>query len=101
MQKLWEEREKALKKNTRLNARNTHSVPHGGLFEYCLSPHYFLEIILYFLFALFYQLSIPMLLCFLFVTLNQTIAALSNQNWYRKHFREYSSSRKALIPYIL
>uniref|UniRef100_A0A8R1XMH2 Polyprenal reductase n=1 Tax=Onchocerca volvulus TaxID=6282 RepID=A0A8R1XMH2_ONCVO len=90
-----------LDKKTELNARNMHLLPYGGLFEYCLSPHYFLEIILYFLFVLFYQLSTPMLLCFLFVILNQTIAALSNQSWYRKHFREYSCNRKALIPYIL
>ncbi|KAM3718808.1 Polyprenol reductase [Dirofilaria immitis] len=84
-----------------LNAQNTHAVPHGGLFEYCLSPHYFLEIILYSLFTLIYQLSTPMLLCFLFVIINQTIAALLNQSWYRRHFRLYSDNRKALIPYIL
>ncbi|KAL3993890.1 3-oxo-5-alpha-steroid 4-dehydrogenase family protein [Acanthocheilonema viteae] len=84
-----------------LNANNVHAVPHGGLFEYCLSPHYFLEIVIYLLFALIYQLSIPMLLCFLFVTVNQTIAALLNQSWYRRHFHEYLSNQKALIPYIL
>ncbi|CAG9532407.1 unnamed protein product [Cercopithifilaria johnstoni] len=80
-----------------LSANNVYVVPHGGLFEYCLSPHYFLEIIIYFLFALIYQLSIPMLLCFLFVTVNQTIAALLNQSWYRRHFREHPT-QKALIP---
>uniref|UniRef100_A0A0R3RTN9 Polyprenal reductase n=1 Tax=Elaeophora elaphi TaxID=1147741 RepID=A0A0R3RTN9_9BILA len=84
-----------------LNANNVHVAPRGGLFEYCLSPHYLFEIIIYFLFALVYQLSIPMLLCFLFVTVNQTIAALLNQKWYQRHFRAYSSSRKALIPYVL
>ncbi|VDK77930.1 unnamed protein product [Litomosoides sigmodontis] len=84
-----------------LNANNVHAMPHGGLFEYCLSPHYFLEIIIYLLLALIYQLSTPMLLCFLFVTVNQTVAALLNQSWYRRHFPAHLSNRKALIPYIL
>ncbi|EJD74552.1 hypothetical protein LOAG_18143 [Loa loa] len=84
-----------------LNAKNVHTVPYGGLFEYCSSPHYFLEIILYFLFTLIYQLSVPMLLCFLFVITNQTIAALLNHKWYQKHFHAYAESRKAFIPYIL
>ncbi|KAK6103613.1 3-oxo-5-alpha-steroid 4-dehydrogenase family protein [Brugia pahangi] len=69
-----------LRLNSGVNA-NTYTMPNGGLFEHCLSPHYLLEIILYFLFALIYHLSTPMLLCFLFVTINQTIAALLNQNW--------------------
>ncbi|VDN86385.1 unnamed protein product [Brugia pahangi] len=76
-------------------------MPNGGLFEHCLSPHYLLEIILYFLFALIYHLSTPMLLCFLFVTINQTIAALLNQNWYKRHFHKFFNNQKALIPYLL
>ncbi|VIO93657.1 Uncharacterized protein BM_BM1683 [Brugia malayi] len=89
-----------LRLNSGVNA-NTYAIPNGGLFEHCLSPHYLLEIILYFLFALIYHLSTPMLLCFLFVTINQTIAALLNQNWYKRHFHKFFNNQKALIPYIL
>uniref|UniRef100_A0A1I8EMF5 Polyprenal reductase n=2 Tax=Wuchereria bancrofti TaxID=6293 RepID=A0A1I8EMF5_WUCBA len=90
-----------LRLNSGVNANNAYAIPSGGLFEHCLSPHYLLEIILYFLFALIYQLSTPMLLCFLFVTINQTIAALLNQNWYKRHFHKFFNNQKALIPYIL
>ncbi|VDM96952.1 unnamed protein product [Thelazia callipaeda] len=47
------------------------------------------------------RLSAPMLLCFTFVVLNQTITAFWNRNWYQKHFRGSDTNRKALIPYIL
>jgi 3-oxo-5-alpha-steroid 4-dehydrogenase 1 len=75
-------------------------VPHGWLFEYISCPHYFGEIIEWGGWALM-TWSLPGLAFFIFTFANLFPRAISSHYWYKMHFQDYPSGRKAIIPFIL
>jgi 3-oxo-5-alpha-steroid 4-dehydrogenase 1 len=75
-------------------------VPHGWLFNYISSPHYFGEIIEWGGWALM-TFSLPGLAFFLFTFANLFPRAISSHQWYKKNFPEYPSGRKAIIPFLV
>jgi len=84
------------------NRPNQHSIPRGDLFEYVSSPHYLCEVIIYTVFMLIVgPTHRTMLLVWLWVLVNQTVAAWMSHSWYRNKFKEYPANRKAICPYIL
>lgn len=79
-----------------------HSIPRGGMFNILSCPHYFAEILIYLSLSLIFggQSSTWWMVC-CFVTTNQIIVGLFNHHWYHQKFKDYPSSRKAVLPYVL
>ena len=76
-----------------------YSIPHGGLFNYVSSPHYFGEIIEWIGWAILtWSWAGLAFACYTFA--NLAPRALSHHKWYRNQFSEYPKNRKALIPYL-
>lgn len=77
-------------------------IPRGGLFDLVACPHFLAEIVVYFSFCCaFGVVGNPMLLSlFVFVLVNQVLAAKLNYDWYCKNFPDYGKDRCAIFPYI-
>lgn len=75
-------------------------IPQGWLFRYISSPHYFGEIIEWGGWAVM-TWSLPGLAFFIFTFANIFPRAISSHKWYKEHFSDYPTDRKAVIPYIL
>jgi hypothetical protein len=75
-------------------------IPHGWLFEYVSCPHYTGEIIEWGGWAIM-TWSLPGLAFFAFTFANLFPRAISSHKWYKAHFTDYPSDRKALIPFII
>jgi len=90
--------EKLLK--LRKNSGTGYSIPHGRLYKYISCPNFFGEIIEWAGFALM-TWCLPTLTFFLWTFVNLVPRALSHHKWYKSHFKDYPSSRKAIIPFIL
>jgi len=84
----------------RMESPSEYIVPHGWLFNYISSPHYFGEIIEWGGWALM-TWSLPGLAFFLFTFANLFPRAISSHQWYKKNFPEYPSGRKAIIPFVI
>ena len=87
-------------RNLRNDGINEYVVPSGWLFEYISCPHYFGEIVEWAGWAVL-TWSIPGLAFFVFTFANLFPRAISTHKWYRLNFRDYPSSRKAIIPFII
>ncbi len=79
---------------------NGYQIPRGGLFEKISCPNLFGEILEWSGYALLCW-SLPALSFFIWTFCNLAPRALSHHRWYRNHFPEYPSERKAVLPYIL
>lgn len=91
---------KLRKKTTRSKGESKYSIPHGGLFEYISCPNYFSETMEWAGFAVASNSSIP---AFIFVAAtmsNLFPRAIRTHEWYKKEFRNYPKSRKAVIPLV-
>jgi protein-S-isoprenylcysteine O-methyltransferase Ste14 len=86
----------SLKKNN----SEEYVIPRGWLFNYISSPHYFGEIIEWAGWAIM-TWSLPGLAFSVFTFANLFPRAIASHIWYKKHFPEYPSSRKAIIPFII
>lgn len=86
----------SLKKNN----SEEYVIPRGWLFNYISSPHYFGEIIEWAGWAIM-TWSLPGLAFSVFTFANLFPRAIASHLWYKKHFPEYPSSRKAIIPFII
>ena len=75
-------------------------IPHGWLFNFISSPHYFGEIIEWAGWAIM-TWSLPGLAFSVFTFANLFPRAIASHIWYKKHFPEYPRSRKAIIPFII
>jgi steroid 5-alpha reductase family enzyme len=84
----------------RKNSPEEYVIPTGWLFNYISSPHYFGEIIEWAGWALM-TWSLPGLAFSVFTFANLFPRAVSSHQWYKSHFPEYPSVRKAIIPFIL
>lgn len=84
----------------RKDGEKGYSIPHGGLFEFVVCPHYLFEIIDFVGLAFISQTS------FGFCTVTMIFLyllgrSLSTRTWYVKKFEGFPSHRKALIPYLI
>jgi 3-oxo-5-alpha-steroid 4-dehydrogenase 1 len=75
-------------------------IPHGWLFNFISSPHYFGEIIEWAGWAMM-TWSLPGLAFSVFTFANLFPRAIASHRWYKSHFTEYPSGRKAIIPFII
>lgn len=78
-------------------------LPHGGLFNIVACPHFLAEVTIYFSFCCVYGLvGNPVLLSmFVFVLVNQTIAAKMTYQWYCRNFPGYERDKYAIFPFIV
>uniref|UniRef100_A0A1Q3F433 Polyprenal reductase n=1 Tax=Culex tarsalis TaxID=7177 RepID=A0A1Q3F433_CULTA len=78
-----------------------HSVPRGGYFELVSSPHMLFEVVMYVaLYGLTWR-NTSSLYVLGWVISNQMMNAWLTHQWYRENFKEYPTTRRALIPYLL
>jgi 3-oxo-5-alpha-steroid 4-dehydrogenase 1 len=94
--KISDEKLRRLRKESPLE----YVIPKGWLFKYISSPHYFGEIIEWGGWAVM-TWSLPGLAFFIFTFANIFPRAISSHKWYKEHFSDYPTDRKAVIPYIL
>jgi len=77
-----------------------YKIPRGFLFEYVSCPNHLGELIQWGGFALM-AWNCPATTFFLWTAANLIPRSLNHHQWYRDHFPEYPSKRKALIPWVL
>lgn len=87
-------------RHLRQNNPDGYVIPRGWLFEYVSCPHYFGEIIEWTGWALL-TWSVSGLAFAVFTFANLFPRAVSSHKWYRQHFADYPSSRKAVIPFLI
>lgn len=87
-------------RSLRNNNHEEYVIPHGWLFNYISSPHYFGEVIEWAGWALM-TWSLPGLAFSVFTFANLFPRAVASHQWYKSHFQEYPSERKAIIPFII
>ncbi|XP_055626159.1 polyprenol reductase [Toxorhynchites rutilus septentrionalis] len=78
-----------------------HSVPKGGYFELVSSPHMFFEIVMYTALYAIIARNTSAAYVLVWVISNQTMNSWLTHQWYRENFKDYPSTRRALIPYVL
>lgn len=74
-------------------------IPRGGLFKYVSNPHYFGEILEWTGWAIL-TWSLPGLAFAFYTFANLAPRGISHHKWYKEHFEDYPSERKALIPFV-
>ncbi len=77
-----------------------YKIPRGFLFDLISCPNYLGEILQWTGWAVA-TWSLPGLAFALFTASNLIPRALTHHTWYRGHFSDYPSSRKAVIPYVV
>ena len=87
-------------RSLRNNNHEEYVIPRGWLFNYISSPHYFGEVIEWAGWALM-TWSLPGLAFSVFTFANLFPRAVASHQWYKSHFQEYPSERKAIIPFII
>ena len=87
-------------RNLRKQNPSEYVIPHGWMFRYISSPHFFGEIIEWTGWAII-TWSLPGLAFAVFTFANLFPRAISSHKWYKSHFPEYPAGRKAIIPFIL
>jgi len=87
----------AILRRLREPGQSGYQIPHGGLFRWVSAPNYLGEIIEWGGWALA-TWSIPGAAFFIWVLANLLPRARANHLWYRRHFTEYPSERRALLP---
>ncbi len=79
---------------------NGYSIPYGGLFKYVSCPNFLGEMIQWIGFALM-AWSLPAFSFALWTVINLLPRALDHHRWYKSHFSDYPTDRKALFPFII
>jgi steroid 5-alpha reductase family enzyme len=77
-----------------------YKIPQGFLFKYVSCPNHLGEIVQWGGFALM-AWNCPAVTFFLWTAANLIPRALNHHKWYRTHFENYPSGRKAILPGIL
>jgi len=90
----------AILKSIKRNDYNDYQIPRGGLFKYVSNPHYLGELLEWAGWAILCW-SPAGLAFFIFSFANLFPRAIANHKWYKEHFINYPSTRKAIIPYII
>ena len=78
---------------------NEYQIPKGGLFNYISCPNHFGEIIEWLGFAIILW-NLSALSFVLWTAYNLIPRALNHHQWYKQHFSNYPTSRKAVFPFI-
>jgi len=76
-----------------------YKIPRAGLFKLISSPNLFGEMIEWGGFALL-TCSLPALTFFIWTCANLIPRAFAHHRWYKNHFPDYPTERKALIPFL-
>jgi hypothetical protein len=77
-----------------------YKIPHGGLFEYVVCPHYLFEIIAWTgIFLLSRHLGAFLVLAFIIAYLSAR--SLRTLAWYRERFNNFPADRKGIFPFVL
>ncbi len=82
------------------SSKGEYQIPKGGFYRWISSPNYFGEIIEWTGWALA-TWSLPGLTFAVWTAANLIPRALSHHQWYRAHFQNYPSERKAIFPKLL
>jgi 3-oxo-5-alpha-steroid 4-dehydrogenase 3 len=108
-----------LKSKSDAKSKTVYSLPVGGWFRFVTCPHYLAEILIYFAFAILLEMQMQMQIhrddthyvhtrrfrhffLLAWVATNLTVSALTNHNWYTKHFPNHTQlGRKAIVPLVL
>ncbi|MBN2273706.1 MAG: DUF1295 domain-containing protein [Bacteroidales bacterium] len=77
-----------------------YKIPYGGLYRWISCPNYFGEVLEWTGWAIA-TWSLPGVSFAIWTLANLVPRALTNHNWYVRHFKEYPKDRKAMIPYVL
>jgi 3-oxo-5-alpha-steroid 4-dehydrogenase 1 len=81
------------------SADSGYGIPYGGLYRWVSCPNYLGEIIIWLGWALA-TWSLPGLAFTVWTMANLVPRARSHHTWYREHFPDYPSPRRALLPGI-
>lgn len=82
--------------------KKSHSIPYGDWFGSVSCPHYLAEIIMYLCFVVILgPKHWTGIVIFVWVLINQVVAALMSHYWYRENFHLYPAKRKAIFPLVL
>ena len=74
-------------------------IPRGGLFNRISCPNHFGEILEWAGFSIM-TLCLPAFTFLVWTAANLIPRALAHHRWYRSHFTDYPTERKAIIPYL-
>lgn len=86
--------------NLRKPGETGYKIPSGRLFNYVSCPNLLGEIIEWGGFAIL-TWSIPGLAFFIWTYANLIPRAISHHRWYKSHFENYPTKRKAILPYLI
>lgn len=86
--------------NLRKPGETGYKIPQGGAYRWVSCPNYLGEMLQWSGFAIA-GWSMPALAFACFTAANLIPKAISSHRWYHEHFRDYPSSRKAVIPFLL
>ncbi len=84
----------------RKKGETVYKIPGGFLFDFISSPNLFGEIIEWTGFAIM-AWNLPALSFAIWTFANLVPRALNHHQWYKKHFADYPTERKAVLPFIL
>jgi 3-oxo-5-alpha-steroid 4-dehydrogenase 1 len=84
-------------RNLRKPGESAYKIPHGWLYRWVSCPNYLGEIIEWVGWAVM-TWSLPGLAFATWTAANLAPRAMTHHRWYREHFPEYPSERKALVP---
>ncbi|KAL8587624.1 hypothetical protein ACOMHN_045313 [Nucella lapillus] len=89
-------------KDTQSKMKSTYLLPRGGLFDLVSCPHFLAEIVVYFSFCIIFRFqNFVLISLFIFILVNQVLAALLNHQWYCQNFPGFGKHRHAVFPYLL
>jgi len=77
-----------------------YQIPYGELFGLISCPNHFGEIAEWFGFALL-SWCLPAAAFFIWTSANLLPRSLAHHRWYKQHFPDYPSNRKAVIPFFM
>lgn len=83
-----------------LRTNREYVIPHGGLFDRVVCPHYLFEIVSWFGMCLIFRHP-SMFLFFSLMVIYLVVRSLFTLKWYRAQFPDFPPKRKAILPYIL
>jgi len=77
----------------------SYKIPYGSMYQWISCPNYFGEIVLWIGWAIA-TWSLPGLAFCLWTIANLAPRAKAHHRWYRDHFDDYPTNRRALIPWL-
>ena len=84
-------------RNLRESGESGYKIPHGGLYRWISCPNYFGEMVTWIGWAVA-TWSLVGLAFAIWTIANLAPRARAHHTWYREHFTDYPSDRKALLP---